>query len=338
MTAGDRTSRVIAIVYVVLFAPLSVVLLALGISRGSAQLAASGVALLAMAGFAIWFAPLRGRRGDPEKAYRLRRFAEANGWEHHPGYDDPALPGTIFRRGEAPRSRDLVRIRAPRFVEFGDFRHTVPAARKPRETTWGYVAVRLDAPLPHLLLDAVATRPRDGAKLPAHLAPQQRLSLEGDVDRHFSLFCPAGYETDALYLFTPDLLARLIDGAPDLDVEIVDDWLFLYAYGREGSTLDPARWAQLFAVVGMLLDRLAAWGRWRDERLTAMPGSAAAAPPVAPDHEEIAPLRAPAEIPRGVASPGRRLARRDRTVATVLIVVGAVLAGSIAFALPFLLG
>lgn len=37
------------------------------------------------------------------------------------------------------------------------------------------------------------------------------LSLEGDFDRYFTLYCPGDYERDALYVFTPDLLALLID-------------------------------------------------------------------------------------------------------------------------------
>jgi hypothetical protein len=61
-------------------------------------------------------------------------------------------------------------------------------------------------------------------------------------------------------------MARFVDHAAALDVEIVDDWLFLYA-PREASTLDPATWAWLFSVVAALLDKLAQWERWRDERL-----------------------------------------------------------------------
>ena len=37
----------------------------------------------------------------------------------------------------------------------------------------------------------------------------QVLSLEGDFDRYFTLYCPKEYERDALYVFTPDLMALL---------------------------------------------------------------------------------------------------------------------------------
>jgi hypothetical protein len=63
------------------------------------------------------------------------------------------------------------------------------------------------------------------------IAAGQRLSLEGDFDQHFSLHSPHGYERDALYVFTPDLMALLIDETGDFDVEIVDEWFFVYARG-----------------------------------------------------------------------------------------------------------
>ncbi len=44
------------------------------------------------------------------------------------------------------------------------------------------------------------------------------------------------------------------------------------------SSLDPATWAWLFSVVGALLDKLAQWARWRDERLQTDAGAPASAP------------------------------------------------------------
>lgn len=44
---------------------------------------------------------------------------------------------------------------------------------------------------------------------------------------------------DALYLFTPDIMARFIDNAAQLDVEIVDDWLFLYLQRPVSTSTRP---------------------------------------------------------------------------------------------------
>ncbi len=242
-----------------------------------------------------------------ERWYRLDGFARANGMTYLPQFDNPGLPGMIFTSGSARQATDLVRGEQPRFVEFANYRYTTGSGKNRTVHSWGYVAVKLDAPLPHIVLDALSNNGLFGSNLPASFDSSQRLKLEGDFDRYFALYCPAGYERDALYLFTPDIMARFIDNAAALDVEIVDDWLFLYAK-RDFSTLDPATWAWLFSVVAALLDKLAQWSRWRDDRLantvpviTPAPAPDAALPFVAP----VAALRPPP----GVAQPGLRLKR-----------------------------
>ena len=190
-------------------------------------------------------------------------------------------------------------------------------------------------PLPHIVLDATSNNGLFGSNLPSTFARSQRLSLEGDFDRYFSLYCPEGYETDALYLFTPDIMARFIDNAAALDVEIVDDWLFLYTK-RDAVTLDPAGWAWLFSAVAATLDKLAQWERWRDDRLRAgsRAATADAATIAAADSGDPAggatatvPFDAPTGMlrpPPGVAAPGRRLSRGVRwwTIALVGVVIG----------------
>src|SRR5690606_27767455 len=95
---------------------------------------------------------------------------------------------------------------------------------------WGFLALELDRRLPHMVLDATANNGLfGGTNLPARFDRSQVLSLEGDFDRYFTLYCPREYERDALYVFTPDLMAILIDEAAPYDVEIVDDWMFVYS-------------------------------------------------------------------------------------------------------------
>ena len=276
--------------------------------------------------FVVMF--LAGNRSGAQRMFRLDRFARANGMSYAPKLDGPGLPGMIFGLGSARQASDLVRGEHPRFVEFANYQYTTGSGKNQTTHRWGYVAVRLDVPLPHIVLDAQSNNGLFGSNLPTAFQKDQRLSLEGDFDRYFSLYCPPGYERDALYLFTPDIMARFIDNAAALDVEIVDDWLFLYAK-RDFSTLDPATWAWLFSVVGALLDKLAQWARWRDDRLrthgaamtdaashAGAPGAAAAASavPFVPPLDALRP-------PPGVAQPGRRLQRR---VPWAPIVVGGI--------------
>jgi hypothetical protein len=243
-------------------------------------------------------------------------------------------------------STDVLRGSEPRFVEFGNYQYTTSNGKQTQTHRWGYVAVKLDVPLPNIVLDALGNNTL-GNTLALAFSRDQRLSLEGDFDRYFSLYCPAGYEADALYLFTPDVMARFIDHAAQLDVEIVDDWLFLYTR-REVSTLDPATWAWLFGAVGALLTKLDQWARWRDDRLRlavqhpASPGASSPLAPATPGMSgtpgaQALPFAAPAGVltpPPGVAPPGQRLRRRSPWL-IVGIVLGVVFVVTTA---PFALG
>ncbi|WP_313357099.1 hypothetical protein, partial [Microbacterium sp.] len=216
------------------------------------------------------------RRRARESTYRIARFAEANAMTFRPFLSDPPLPGMIFHRGHSRVASNLVRGQHPRFVEFGNYRYTTGSGKNKTTHSWGYVAVKLDVPLPNIVLDALGNNSL-GSNLPSTFSKDQRLSLEGDFDQHFTLYCPSGYEADALYLFTPDIMARFIDHAAQLDVEIVDDWLFLYMR-RPVSTTDVSTWAWLFGTVGALLGKFDQWARWRDDRLRLAQEAAASHP------------------------------------------------------------
>ncbi len=237
------------------------------------------------------------RRRSGVRQFRLDRFARANGLSYRPTAIPVALPGMIFTMGGTSVVRDLLWRDGRSPLSIGNQRTIVGSGRNRKEHRWGYVALRLPVPLPHIVLDAIGNNSLRHPRLPVTFAKDQRLSLEGDFDRHFELYCPRGYETDALYLFTPDIMARFIDTVAELDVEIVDDHLFLYA-PKDLATLDPEVWTWLMSVVDILTERIAQWERWRDRRLdpsdtVTMMGSF--------------PLLHP---PRGVAGQGRRLSRR----------------------------
>ncbi|PNW09026.1 hypothetical protein C1632_07975 [Microbacterium testaceum] len=293
---------------------------------------------LGLGGLALaWFLGQKAQRTQEDRRWRLARFSRDVGMEYVPSVPAPPLPGVLFGIGGDRTGYDILRGSEPRFVEIGNYAYTTSDGKNTHTSRWGYIAIRLDVPLPHIVLDAVG----NGVKLGVW-ERGQRLSLEGDFDRYFHLSCPAGYERDALYLFTPDVMARFVDNASALEVEIVDDWMFLYS-PDELSTLDPTRWAWAFAVVSALIDKLDQWGRWRDDTLRAsaptalptLPGAAASASPAA------APAPAPLAFtpaPVGVAPAGQRLKRSNAWLIALLVVAGAfVVVPVVLFAVGFLI-
>ncbi len=210
----------------------------------------------------------RRSRAAVEQRLRMSRFATANGLVFEPVSPGPAYPGAIFTIGSSRRVTDHFRTRDGRFIDFGNYSYVTGSGKNRTTHRWGFLAMQLDRALPHMLLDSRANNGLFGATtLPAVFRRDQVLSLEGDFDRHFTLYCPKQYERDALYVFTPDLMALLIDEAAPFDVEIVDQWLFVYSTSHFGLA-DPAIYQRLLRIVTTVGRKaLSQTDRYVDERI-----------------------------------------------------------------------
>lgn len=207
------------------------------------------VLLGVMAGLAV--AAWRGWNGTPatwEKRLRLREFAAARSSTYTGVIAAPPYPGMIFGIGTSREAYDSVRANTGRALDVGNYRYTVKQGKSSTTYRWGYVALRLDRRLPHMVLDAASNNLLFGSNLPRSFEKDSVLSLEGDFDRYFTLYCPPEYGRDALYVFTPDLMALLIDESSAFDVEIVDDWMFVYST-KPFDLLQPSVWHRLDHIV-----------------------------------------------------------------------------------------
>jgi hypothetical protein len=174
---------------------------------------------------------------------RMDRFATANGLTFSPHQADPPYPGLIFTMGDTRSSLDHYMRTTGDFLDLGNFCFWTGRGQSRSMSAWGFIAMRLDRRLPNMLLES--TRPGHG--LDVKYDRGQILHLEGDFDRSFTLYCPSGYQQDALYVFTPDVMALLLDDASGLDIEIVDDWMFVYS--RIPFDMgDPAELRRLFGI------------------------------------------------------------------------------------------
>jgi hypothetical protein len=227
------------------------------------------VGVLALVGFAIIRVAISGA-GHWSRWLKLDRFARANGLTFSPADPDPAYPGAIFGTGDSRKATEHFRTVEGRFLDFGNYQYSTGSGKNRTTRTWGFLAIQLDRKLPHMVLDSKANNGLfGGTNLPASFDKRQILSLEGDFDQHFTLYCPAEYERDALYVFTPDLMALLIDNAAPFDVEIVDDWMFVYSATPFPSG-QPAVYQRLFRIVETVgAKTVTQTDGYRDERVAA---------------------------------------------------------------------
>ena len=206
--------------------------------------------------------------GNWARWLRLSRFAEANGLIFSPASPDPAYPGAVFTTGRSRAALDHLRTSSGRFLDYGNFRFVTGSGRSSTTHNWGFLALSLDRTLPHMVLDSRANNGLfGGTNLPASFTKSQVLELEGDFNSYFTLHCPREYERDALYVFTPDLMALLIDEAAPFDVEIIDTWMFVYAahpFDLQQPTVHQRLW-RIADTVGK--KTLSQTERYADERV-----------------------------------------------------------------------
>ena len=210
-----------------------------------------------------------------DRSIKLYRFATANGLGYQLKTPEPIVrSGLIFN---APRTSsrlmyDRVFRDGERPFEIGNFYYRTRSTYRKSETThtYGFMRIELGRNLPHMLLDSTVDDIRLAgihiSSFASAFSKEQVLKLEGNFNDHFTLYAPKEYETDALYVFTPDLMAHFIDYAGTLNAEIVDN--SLYIYGTKPFALDkPETLETLLGILDTVgVKALKQTGNYRDSR------------------------------------------------------------------------
>lgn len=187
--------------------------------------------------------------GHWDRAYRLFRFARANGLNFTWEAVGATMAGSIFTLGKQGVAYEVMAAGSNgRPVQFGNYRRDGASLSNLSRWQWGFLQIKLDRAMPHMIVEARRNRGPFTNRVGTDLVRGQALSLEGDFDRHFTLYAPKEYERDALYVFAPDLMALLIDRISAFDVEIIDDWLFVYSH-KPWDLLRPETHVRLAEIV-----------------------------------------------------------------------------------------
>lgn len=103
-------------------------------------------------------------------------------------------------------------------------------------THFNGLVVNLPKNLPHIYLDGHKTDRVLGARF--SISRGNKVSLEGDFDKHFQLYAPEGYTQLALSIISPDVMQTLIDTAADYDIEIKGSRLHIISRQRIFDRID----------------------------------------------------------------------------------------------------
>lgn len=168
---------------------------------------------------------------DAGNTIKMRQFSWRNGLIFKESQKPDDRPGSPFHVGSNRGFMEQFFDGFGRFYEVGNFRYQIQRDKRYLKS-FGYLRFKLLRKLPHIVLmkaDKLGTFTQTVGGAPVGTDKTQRLSLEGNFDQYFALYVPKGYETDALYVFTPDLMQIFIDSVNAYDCEIIDDDLYLYS-------------------------------------------------------------------------------------------------------------
>ncbi|MGO1629867.1 MAG: hypothetical protein ACTH0V_00455 [Microbacteriaceae bacterium] len=198
------------------------------------------------------------RRSSAKWAYRIARFADANGFAFSHLEDSARYEGMLFTHGTGHHRWMAVNATlAGRRVEFGNLSYTETSGRSAFRRR-GYVAMRLPGRLPRMV---ITKRENPYFPLTIPFYPHPHEAVDVGQGRAFRVYVPEGAEFIARELFTPEttrLFARL---ARRFSMEIIGDTLLLTRF-RQVSTGNARQWRRQLGDMAELARAMNGSGVW----------------------------------------------------------------------------
>lgn len=239
---GISTNSQLNLVGIISFAIIFVVMGGYIASIADPLIVMSIVAIVLAVVFGFYFASLlRDRDKYLRKTYQLHELTTANNWRYKRESNTSGQAGSLFVYGHSYKYRHI--ITSPTF-EVGEVYSEYGQGRSRRAHIFAYLTFPLPQNTPNMLLDGKKNNfsafGMNMSNLPVAFDGDQVVSLEGDFDKYYTLYAPEGYGRDVRYIFTPNLMEMLIHESSNIDLEIIDNKM--YVYFSTFNFTDPAFW------------------------------------------------------------------------------------------------
>lgn len=153
-----------------------------------------------------------------------KQVAEVNGWQYKENSDVSKEPGVMFRQGHSGNiSYYIEGVIHGR--QFRIFRYTFTVGYGKATTHYSYIvfAFKFNGSFPHIYLNN---------KHNAYgISTGEKIPLPLEFEKKFSLSAPKKYEIEALQIFTPDVLAKMLDNGFIYDIEFVEQEVLMFVGG-----------------------------------------------------------------------------------------------------------
>ncbi len=153
------------------------------------------------------------------------KFAESNGWEFNPAITNSSsyIPNTISKIGVDYSVTNVIKVNTGtnHFDLYNlDFYINGYGFKHYQRHHYTIARISLEKSFPSIVLDSNKT-------LSLQHKTKQRISLEGNFDKYFSMYIDLDKQVDALSIITPDIMLMLIKFGADYDIEISDKYAYI---------------------------------------------------------------------------------------------------------------
>ena len=278
--------KLIGLGSIVLMVTLAMLWMAIGLTAGVRSATGEHVALwqtvaswclgITVVGVILW-AATRSIIQSTTASLRLKAFAEANGFGFSEDTRQGENPGLIFQYGDSHRIVQGLALNDQAGTLIANYRYMTGSGRSRQAHYHAFVRVTLSRKLPQVLLDAVSNNFMGKISNFADVDNNQRIDLEGDFNNYFQAYAPVNYGPDTLYWLTPELMQLLIQSLANYDIEVVDNYVYLYHAGE--FEFDEATTRNLIGIGQWLYAEFEQnTRRYSDERIGSFAANTVAAP------------------------------------------------------------
>jgi hypothetical protein len=157
----------------------------------------------------------------------MRQFARSNGFSYAKKGNPAEQDGALFKIG---RSKSISDVVSGKFLdcplELFTYTYVTSSGKYSQTHYFTVFKFHVTANMPDTLLE---NSDHDFGELFAdRMAGRVPLKLEGDFNKYFNLSVTKEYEIEALQVFTPDVMVDLIDKCRELNLEMINDHIYIY--------------------------------------------------------------------------------------------------------------
>ncbi|MDR0957047.1 MAG: DUF3137 domain-containing protein [Candidatus Nomurabacteria bacterium] len=114
----------------------------------------------------------------------------------------------------------------PDLSMFALYEYTVESGKSRATHSLEFMSMMLPRRVPHLLLNSK----RNMVSVPVYNYQVQKIELEGDFNKYFTVYAPPNYHVDALQILTPDVMQAFIKYGQKYDFELIGNKLYAYRH------------------------------------------------------------------------------------------------------------